>query len=715
MLVRSTTRPKRIVAAVASVVATLALVANAWAGDANREMCPVSTEASPGYRSNLPDCRAYEVVSQSNSNDTANITGAYGFPEGTHVLYKNFLPTSTGHPGNGFVEDVLATRSASGWTQQPITSHQGVASPEQPSKLIVAEAASEISISDNFERAFINSPFQDPFEELRLNQTTGFNVYEVALPSGDIALISIGDSGPTTQSMIENPEYATAAAQIGWGSFLVGSSADGSKVFFETLAKLSTAPGTPAASNTSGNEVYMHTDGHTYLVGVLPDGSVPTCGAAVAGVMSTTERENHYSYGAVAPDGANVVFGTCTGAYLRNTESQTTVTLPGGSFLGRTGTAAGQEEEIFTQGAEEGTIYEYHVATEETDEVGIGRLMAYSANGEVVYSVDESEGDRGIHVYDKGVVRLLPGTESGGYEGGFLGGNAIPTASGRVSNLPVATPDGASLLFIDSGGLKHYENAGHHEAYIYDAVTNKTICISCNEKLHEAAGETQLIDQFYADQGNASFHTASPPLIAVGGQRAVFETTESLLPEDTNGIEDVYEWVTVEADGCGVGSAHYSRVARGCLYLLSPGTGTGQITKEGVSGSHLIGASENLKDVFLQTNELLTPGSDYAAHIYDVREDGGFPYMPSSFGCEEGSCRTMSGEAQGLFAAATETFEGRALLNVRHKAASVRGMRVCRHRKHGRRRRGGCERRARRGGKHRKARGSIRADARVSK
>src|ERR1700736_5709403 len=33
------------------------------AGDANRASCPSETEASPGFRTYLPDCRAYEMVS----------------------------------------------------------------------------------------------------------------------------------------------------------------------------------------------------------------------------------------------------------------------------------------------------------------------------------------------------------------------------------------------------------------------------------------------------------------------------------------------------------------------------------------------------------------------------------------------------------------------------------------------------------------------------
>jgi len=46
------------------VLACLWLCASAFAaGDANQQAsCPFETEASPGFRSFLPDCRAYELV-----------------------------------------------------------------------------------------------------------------------------------------------------------------------------------------------------------------------------------------------------------------------------------------------------------------------------------------------------------------------------------------------------------------------------------------------------------------------------------------------------------------------------------------------------------------------------------------------------------------------------------------------------------------------------
>jgi hypothetical protein len=51
------------VAAVVVVVVVLMVPVAAWAaGDANQPTCPFETEASPGFRTYLPDCRAYELV-----------------------------------------------------------------------------------------------------------------------------------------------------------------------------------------------------------------------------------------------------------------------------------------------------------------------------------------------------------------------------------------------------------------------------------------------------------------------------------------------------------------------------------------------------------------------------------------------------------------------------------------------------------------------------
>src|SRR5205807_9992657 len=85
-----------------------------------------------------------------------------------------------------------------------------------------------------------------------------------------------------------------------------------------------------------------------------------------------------------------------------------------------------------------------------------------------------------------------------------------------------------------------------------------------------------------------------------------------------------------------------------------------------VNGTHLVGASENLQDVYMRTSESLLPGLDNASKLYDVRIDGGFPYTPPSHGCEATQCELPAGEAAVLGGSTSETFAGAG--NLRHAA-----------------------------------------------
>lgn len=722
-------------ALVAAAAAAMSLASAAWAfaaGDTNQAACPAITEAWPGFRMSLPDCRAYEIVSEANTSDTSNITGSYGFPDGEHTFYKAFLPIPGAgtHTGSGY-EQFLATRTASGWQDTTVSPIQG----EGPTKLPLAaqQSAEGATFTRDFSQAFVRSPFRDPFEEPQLNQTTGMGAYSLSLASGMQTFLSLPDSGPLTQSLIESQSaYQTQARLTDWGAFLVGVASDGSRVFFVTTAKLATAPGTPVDTHEASNEIYERMGGHTYLVGVLPDGSVPGCGAEVGqGVGSTVESFTYWSYGAVAPSGANVVFSTpapnvlgasepCNerGLYLRDVVHGTTVRLPGLLYGGRAGTGPGEEEKVFTFEPGTGEIFEYHVTSGVSSEIGVGSLLAWSRDGSRVYFLGEEEG---VYLYEAGETKPIPGTQVGGYRVGVesrRGGSIenhirTETPAGNTRNMPVASAggsDGSHLLFIDSTKLTKYENEEHQEAYIYDAETGNVRCISCN--LHNKPPEVprlrendaQLVDEFSTDVGEELYQNPSPPFISADGSQAVFETTEGLVPQDTNGTMDVYEWALEGSDGCTAESATYSKVIEGCVYLLSSGLGSeGPFPFNGVtSGTHLVGATEGLQNVYVQTPETLLPGLDNASHVYDIRINGGFPYTPPGEpGCEAGLCKTGSGEASMFGEPASEVLEGamNAKPGVQHKSAGssrrrlVRALKACR-RKHGKRRRR-CETRAR--------------------
>jgi hypothetical protein len=109
-----------------TVIAVM-IVATAGAnaiGDANRELCPQVVEASPGFRTYLPDCRAYEVVTPQ-FKDGVPFAQSFGrtytevAPDGSKVVSPSLgLLAGTGSDqllGNQIAALYEMTRQNEGW------------------------------------------------------------------------------------------------------------------------------------------------------------------------------------------------------------------------------------------------------------------------------------------------------------------------------------------------------------------------------------------------------------------------------------------------------------------------------------------------------------------------------------------------------------------------------------------------------------------------
>jgi hypothetical protein len=116
----------------------------------------------------------------------------------------------------------------------------------------------------------------------------------------------------------------------------------------------------------------------------------------------------------------------------------------------------------------------------------------------------------------------------------------------------------------------------------------------------------------------------SGPFMSNDG-RVFFGTKESLVPQDTDGIRDVYEY------------------ANGHAQLITSGTGDRDSTGGGETFSFFFGdtqsglesVSRDGRDVYFSTFETLVPEDKNGsfAKVYDARTNGGFDYTP-----ELGSC-----------------------------------------------------------------------------
>jgi hypothetical protein len=199
------------------------------------------------------------------------------------------------------------------------------------------------------------------------------------------------------------------------------------------------------------------------------------------------------------------------------------------------------------------------------------------------------------------------------------------------------TPDGHSLVFMSNRSLTGYDNdeggKGLFEVFLYETQSGSgsLSCVSCNP-----SGEPPVVTEFNTDKADlqgigaigAFIPTGEgikepPRVVSADGSRVFFDSAEPLLPADTNGWLDVYEWERGGAGSC--------TDSRGCVYLLSGGTDP--------EDSYLIGADESGDNVFFVSRAELVPadrgGDD--DEVYDARVDGSQP--PAGAACEGTGCQ----------------------------------------------------------------------------
>jgi hypothetical protein len=221
-------------------------------------------------------------------------------------------------------------------------------------------------------------------------------------------------------------------------------------------------------------------------------------------------------------------------------------------------------------------------------------------------------------------------------------GESEPGRTARV------TPDGSVMLFRSVLPLTGYSANGLPEYFRYDARTGALTCVTCNPT-GAVPSAPPLLQGTLGRPGPLAPEVFLARNLSNDGSRVFFETSDPLVADDTNGVEDVYEW-----EAAGVGSCRSANLATGCLALISDGTNPG--------GSHFVDASKSGDDVFILTSSrLVTQDRDQIADIYDVRVDGGLlaqSELPPISCSSEGACRSSSASPEQSPAVGTSSFTG---------------------------------------------------------
>ena len=223
--------------------------------------------------------------------------------------------------------------------------------------------------------------------------------------------------------------------------------------------------------------------------------------------------------------------------------------------------------------------------------------------------------------------------------------------------------DGSLLVFTSELGLTGYDNRpaapgecegeACREVYLFDAVSGRLVCLSCG--VGRPVGPSALGG--HESMGTGDLGESSPFYVARnivdGGGRVFFQSVDALVPQDSNGLLDVYEWERPGVGSCTEASAGFSASSGGCVSAIS--------NVAGGSNSYFMDASGSGNDVFIATADQLVPSdTDSREDVYDVKVGGGFPVEPVSPVCVNAdSCKPPVSPQSGVFGVpASAAFSG---------------------------------------------------------
>jgi hypothetical protein len=224
----------------------------------------------------------------------------------------------------------------------------------------------------------------------------------------------------------------------------------------------------------------------------------------------------------------------------------------------------------------------------------------------------------------------------------------LPHLSARIS------PNGRWLAFMSQRPLTGYDNRDvvsgkrDEEVYLYHAggegEEGKLVCASCDPsgarphgveygQIESSAGGIAGGEEVWKQSDWIAANIPGWTQYMLGKAlyqsrylsnqgRLFFNAADALIPTDTNGAEDVYEFEPpsgAEApagDSCEESSPTYTPTAAGCIDLISSGTSGEE--------SAFLDASESGNDVFFLSSAHLSPRDvDTALDLYDARVGGG--------------------------------------------------------------------------------------------
>jgi hypothetical protein len=245
--------------------------------------------------------------------------------------------------------------------------------------------------------------------------------------------------------------------------------------------------------------------------------------------------------------------------------------------------------------------------------------------------------------------------------------------------------NGQFLELMSEARLTGYDNRDRAtgtpaaEVFIYDAASKRLSCASCDptgvrpvgvryntlELPNGIAGGSGV----WTPEGLVAANVPSWTVMALSKARhqprylnnegrLFFNTANALVPQDSNGTQDVYEYEPPGVGDCSEASSTFSARSGGCVSLISSGSSNQE--------SAFMDASESGDDAFFVTSAKLSPlDVDAAKDVYDAHVCTNaepciaFPTTQSPPCTTEASCKPAPTPQPSIFGApSSTTFQG---------------------------------------------------------
>jgi hypothetical protein len=685
-----------VVIMMAVLLALLTVPSLACADDSG---CP--NGLSPGFRTYLPDCRAYELVTPPYKQSFPVVPVAIS-GDGLKLGVESFGSFSD-PVGIGFLgQDYQLSRTGTGWE----TSVLGAPFSEFPNYHVE-------TMSPDFQSSlWLASTPGQPWEDVYLDPS-----------GGPLTLVGPGTPPGSAQTVLN---FVGASDDLRHALFIDASQAAGEE------ARLWPGDMTIAGRVPSLYEYFGTGNAEPRLVGVSNVG-IPASVAAgklisVCGTLLGSSPEGE-AYNAVSSNGAVVFFTAeeCNGSPAVNelyarVDREKTVAISEPSHPLAQGSGSGPDEcdvtcetavhaaGVFEGASRDGSkvffltaqpllngdedaepdLYEAEIEGGGA-QAKLGRLIQVSRDPNVGQAAEVQGVARvsedGSHVYfvAKGVLTTEPDLSlpqhhqvavahednlyvyerDARYPDGHT--SFIATLSARdlgdwssQDARPVqATPEGRFLVFQSSADLTPDQEGGAEagQVFEYDAQEETLIRVSRGQN-------------GYNEDGNSSVYGATIPVqvyerdlptqrsihlaVSEDGSRVFFSSADALTPRALNGV------VIGEEEGEGpIYASNVYEYHDGQVALISDGHDVTRV--EGHPATELIGTDETGGDVFFTTADSLVPeDTDTQVDIYDARSEGGFVPAVEPAPCSADSCQGAVSAAPSLLTPTTSSVAGEA-------------------------------------------------------